>query len=114
MRYDFAFLWGLLVDSEVQNIDRNSPQGMPSGERFSSLGQQNPAQLPIWDWATSSRASFWVGAAVRGEKSATPLPDPIARSGASLAVWRMHRSQPRYLGLFLTVGAVDHPLVLQN
>jgi hypothetical protein len=38
VRYDFAFLWGLLLVSEVQNIDRNSPQGMPSGERFSSLG----------------------------------------------------------------------------
>jgi hypothetical protein len=37
MRYDFAFLWGLLLVSGVQNINHNSPQGMPSGERFSSL-----------------------------------------------------------------------------
>lgn len=32
-RYDLGFLWGLWLPVAVQNIIRNSPQGMPSAER---------------------------------------------------------------------------------
>ena len=32
-RYDLGFLWGLWLVVAVQNMIRNSPQGMPSAER---------------------------------------------------------------------------------
>jgi hypothetical protein len=32
-RYNLGFLWGLWLPVAVQNIIRNSPQGMPSAER---------------------------------------------------------------------------------
>jgi hypothetical protein len=33
MRYHLGFLWGLWLSVAVQNLIRNSPQGMPSAER---------------------------------------------------------------------------------